>query len=122
MKTTFAEKHGATGSPPVGGAPTTRHCILAGGSFAAGKHMQHNAPMKDLGPRDFVTSQSSGLSTVNSAGLKGSVASITHSSNSSLAAAAEKDQSWLNANGAALDSSNAYVERNGLPLAKHRAF
>lgn len=29
---------------------------------------------------------------------------------------------WLEANRAALDSSNAYVEQHGLPLARHRGF
>ncbi|BDI07878.1 type II toxin-antitoxin system CcdA family antitoxin [Sphaerotilus microaerophilus] len=29
---------------------------------------------------------------------------------------------WLRANSAALDSSNAYVERHGLPLARFRNF
>ena len=29
---------------------------------------------------------------------------------------------WLEANRDALDSSNAYVEKNGLPLAHHRNF
>jgi antitoxin CcdA len=29
---------------------------------------------------------------------------------------------WLQKNQAALDSSNAYVERRGLPLAKYRGF
>ena len=31
-------------------------------------------------------------------------------------------QVWLKANRAALDSSNDYVEENGLPLADHRQF
>lgn len=29
---------------------------------------------------------------------------------------------WLQSNQAAIESSNAYVDRNGLPLAKHRNF
>lgn len=29
---------------------------------------------------------------------------------------------WLSENRAALESSNAYVEQNGLPLAKYRSF
>lgn len=36
-------------------------------------------------------------------------------------AAAEADR-WLADNAAALDSSNAYVERHGLPLARFRSF
>jgi antitoxin CcdA len=36
-------------------------------------------------------------------------------------AAAEADR-WLANNAAALDSSNAYVERHGLPLARYRQF
>lgn len=36
-------------------------------------------------------------------------------------AAAEADR-WLADNAAALDSSNAYVERHGLPLARFRNF
>lgn len=31
-------------------------------------------------------------------------------------------EAWLEANREALASSNAYVEQNGLPLAKHRQF
>lgn len=38
-------------------------------------------------------------------------------------AVAEKQAAlWLEKNQAALDSSNAYVERHGLPLAKYRGF
>ncbi len=38
-------------------------------------------------------------------------------------AVAEKQaELWLQENQAALDSSNAYVERHGLPLAKYRGF
>lgn len=38
-------------------------------------------------------------------------------------AVAEKQaELWLQQNQAALDSSNAYVERHGLPLAKYRGF
>lgn len=38
-------------------------------------------------------------------------------------AVAEKQaELWLQKNQAALDSSNAYVERHGLPLAKYRGF
>ena len=33
-----------------------------------------------------------------------------------------KRQKWLKENAAALASSNAYVEANGLPLAQHRQF
>ena len=38
------------------------------------------------------------------------------------AVAARAAADWLQDNQAALDSSNAYVEQNGLPLAKYRAF
>lgn len=34
----------------------------------------------------------------------------------------EKPAEWLTANREALDSSNAYVEQNGLPLAGYRGF
>jgi antitoxin CcdA len=38
-------------------------------------------------------------------------------------AVAEKHaELWLEANQAALESSNAYVEKNGLPLARYRGF
>lgn len=38
-------------------------------------------------------------------------------------AVAEKHtELWLETNRAALDSSNAYVEKNGLPLARYRRF
>jgi len=33
-----------------------------------------------------------------------------------------KQQKWLKENARALASSNAYVEANGLPLARHRQF
>src|SRR5690554_2734634 len=33
-----------------------------------------------------------------------------------------KQKKWLNENVEALESSNAYVETNGLPLARHRQF
>ena len=34
----------------------------------------------------------------------------------------EKDHLWLEENREALESSNAWVEKNGLPLAKYRMF
>ena len=40
----------------------------------------------------------------------------------SRAVAARQEAIWLQSNQAALESSNAYVDRNGLPLAKHRNF
>lgn len=40
----------------------------------------------------------------------------------SLAVAAKRAELWLQANLEALESSNAHVERNGLPLARHRQF
>lgn len=39
-----------------------------------------------------------------------------------LALAEKRSERWLAENQAALDSSNAYVEQNGLPLAEHRQF
>ena len=36
--------------------------------------------------------------------------------------AEEKAQRWLEENRAALESSNQYVERHGLPLARYRQF
>jgi len=33
-----------------------------------------------------------------------------------------RQRKWLEDNAGALDSSNAYVEANGLPLARHRQF
>ncbi len=38
------------------------------------------------------------------------------------AVAAKQAAQWLEENQAALDSSNTYVERNGLPLGMHRNF
>ncbi|MER8811097.1 type II toxin-antitoxin system CcdA family antitoxin [Mesorhizobium australicum] len=38
------------------------------------------------------------------------------------AIAAEKTRRWQEENTEAIESSNAYVERNGLPLAKYRLF
>ena len=32
------------------------------------------------------------------------------------------EQRWLEENRSAIDSSNAYVEKHGLPLARHRRF
>ena len=40
----------------------------------------------------------------------------------SRAVTAKQEAIWLQANQAALDSSNAYVDRHGIPLAKHRNF
>lgn len=40
----------------------------------------------------------------------------------SRAVAARLAAVWLQENQAALDSSNAYVDKNGLPLARHRNF
>jgi antitoxin CcdA len=36
--------------------------------------------------------------------------------------AEERGKRWLKENKAAIESSNAYVERHGLPLARHRRF
>ncbi len=33
-----------------------------------------------------------------------------------------RDKRWLEENRAAIESSNAYVEAHGLPLAKHRPY
>jgi antitoxin CcdA len=38
------------------------------------------------------------------------------------AVAAKRAAMWLQVNRDALDSSNAHVEQNGLPLARHRQF
>lgn len=38
------------------------------------------------------------------------------------AVAEKRGERWLAENKAALDSSNEYVEKNGLPLARHRRF
>ncbi len=40
----------------------------------------------------------------------------------SRAVAAKQEALWLQSNQAALDSSNAYVDSNGIPLARHRNF
>ncbi len=40
----------------------------------------------------------------------------------SRAVAEKRAELWLAANRAALDSSNAYIEQNGLPLAGYRGF
>lgn len=39
-----------------------------------------------------------------------------------LAIKREKERQWLEENREALESSNAYVEKHGLPLAKYRLF
>ncbi len=38
------------------------------------------------------------------------------------AVAEKRAELWIEANREALDSSNAYIEKNGLPLARHRNF
>ena len=38
----------------------------------------------------------------------------------SRAVSAKQEANWLQSNQAALESANAYVDRNGIPLAKHR--
>ena len=50
--------------------------------------------------------------------------SISAASNQGLAAAVKKarGEAWLEENRAALQSSNEWVEANGLPLAKYRMF
>jgi len=40
----------------------------------------------------------------------------------SRAVAAKQEAIWLQANQAALESSNAYVNKSGIPLAQHRNF
>lgn len=40
----------------------------------------------------------------------------------SRAVAAKEEAIWLASNQAAIESSNAYVDRNGIPLAIHRNF
>lgn len=49
---------------------------------------------------------------------------VSRSAESGIAEAVKrcKEQRWLQENAAALESSNAYVEANGLPLAQHRKF
>ncbi len=49
---------------------------------------------------------------------------VSRSAESGIAEAVKrcKEQRWLQENAAALESSNAYVEANGLPLARHRKF
>jgi len=50
--------------------------------------------------------------------------SISQASNQGLAVAVKKarGEAWLEENRAALQSSNEWVEANGLPLAKYRMF
>lgn len=50
--------------------------------------------------------------------------SISQASNRGLEDAVKnaRAERWLQENKAALDASNAWVEANGLPLAKHRLF
>lgn len=49
---------------------------------------------------------------------------VSRAAESGIAAAVKlhKQESWLKENAKALASSNAYVEANGLPLARHRQF
>lgn len=49
---------------------------------------------------------------------------ISRSAEAGIAAAVKKQKQaqWLKENAAAINSSNAYVEANGLPLARHRRF
>jgi antitoxin CcdA len=53
--------------------------------------------------------------------LKANVSQASEAGLRQAVAAVEADQ-WLAQNAAALDSSNAYVERHGLPLARFRCF
>ena len=48
--------------------------------------------------------------------------SIASEEGLSRAVAAKQEALWLASNLAAIESSNAYVDRNGIPLAKHRNF
>ncbi len=49
---------------------------------------------------------------------------VSRSAEAGIAAAVKrhKQEQWLKENADALASSNAYVEANGLPLARHRQF
>ena len=49
---------------------------------------------------------------------------VSRSAEAGIAEAAKrhKQEKWLKENAKALASSNAYVEANGLPLARHRQF
>lgn len=49
---------------------------------------------------------------------------VSRSAESGIAEAVKrcKEQRWLQENAEALESSNAFVEENGLPLAQHRKF
>ena len=48
--------------------------------------------------------------------------SIASEEGLSRAVAAKQEALWLASNLAAIESSNAYVDRTGIPLAKHRNF
>lgn len=54
-------------------------------------------------------------------GLRANISSATGAEPAALPAQRRQEQ-WLAENQAALVSSNAYVEQQGLPLVKHRAF
>lgn len=65
--------------------------------------------------------------TLNSALLKEAKAlgiNVSRSAEAGIAEAVklQKRENWLKENSKALASSNAFVEANGLPLAKHRQF
>lgn len=64
------------------------------------------------------------LTTALVAEAKALGVNVSQAAEAGLAAAVaqRRQDQWLEENAAALESSNAYVERRGLPLAKHRAF
>ena len=55
---------------------------------------------------------------------KGLGINVSRSAEAGIAEAVKlhKQEKWLKENASALASSNAYVEANGLPLARHRLF
>ena len=55
---------------------------------------------------------------------KGLGINVSRSAEAGIAEAVKlcKQENWLKENAEALESSNAYVEANGLPLARHRQF
>jgi antitoxin CcdA len=60
--------------------------------------------------------------SLDSALLKEAKSLGTNISRSAEAVRLTKEEQWLKQNAEALQSSNAFVEANGLPLAKHRRF
>lgn len=79
-----------------------------------------NAPMLTCPESESVGAQQSGESLFKS--TPDACPSQAVASDAAVAPTANKGERWVAENQVALESSNEFVARRGLPLAKHRAF